>query len=288
MCALGQEQASLGVRLLMSGYTKSVKAKRFLVMIQCFVDDSGSDVVGDGIFVLASYAMEALRWEDFSERWDVQLRRPYAIEYLHMAEAEAGDGEFTGIDRVHRNRKVLDLAEVLEQCRPTPIYCAMRWRDYLTHIKGKVDPSLDNPYAVLFFKLMAASAQLQIEMNTRIPSEDRERLGIAFKPVDFIFDKQGSAVEQQCLKWFYALRERVPEPHKTIISNNPQFKDDKELVPLQAADMLAWHIRRGYAGDSRKGIFDLIAPDGMIQYEIGEKELEKIAYTFKTQPGFVE
>jgi hypothetical protein len=182
-----------------------------------------------------------------------------------------------------RNRKVLDLAEVIGQCRPIPVYCAMRWIDYLAHIKGKVDRRLDTPYAVLFFKLLAVNAQIQININDRIPNEDKERMGFAIKPVEFIFDKQGPVVEQQCLKWFYELRERVLEPHKTILSNNPQFKDDKELVPLQAADMLAWHIRRAYANDNRKTIFDLIAPDGMMQYEIGENELADIAHTFNTR-----
>lgn len=253
-------------------------------MIQSFVDDSGSDVgSGDRIFVLASYAMEALRWEDFAERWAVQLRRPHEIKYLHMAEAEAGDGEFVRIDRIHRNRKVLDFAEVIGQCRPTPIYCAMRWRDYRKHIKDKVDLRLDSPYAVLFFKLLAAHAQIQIEMNNRLSDEDKERMGIAIKPVEFIFDKQGPIVEKRCLSWFYGLRERVSEPHRTILSNTPRFMDDKELVPLQAADMLAWHIRRAYAKDIRQHIFDLIAPDGMVQYEIKEEELADIAYAFKVQ-----
>lgn len=31
-----------------------------------------------------------------------------------------------------------------------------------------------------------------------------------------------------------------------MISGRPQFEDDKDLLPLQAADMLAWHLRKAH------------------------------------------
>jgi len=48
------------------------------------------------------------------------------------------------------------------------------------------------------------------------------------------------------------------------MSNTPQFKDDREVIPLQAADMLAWRIRRGFEypnNEDRSQIFNLINPD---------------------------
>jgi hypothetical protein len=77
----------------------------------------------------------------------------------------------------------------------------------------------------------------------------------------------------------------VQEPHRTIIARHPQFKDDKELTPLQAADMLAWHIRRAYTHpqENRRRMFDLIAPDGLWEYVVSPDELADIAYAFKTR-----
>jgi Protein of unknown function (DUF3800) len=265
----------------MGGYSSSAGTKRFIVMLQCFVDESGSDLSDVGTFVLAAYIMESARWEDFADRWEVQLKRPFAIEYFHMADAEEGDGEFLGMDRIHRNRKVLDLAGVIEECRPTPVYVSMKWQDYLLYIRGKVDQSLDNPYAAVFFKLLRVLAEMQVQFNGQVPSHIKEKWGIAIKPVDFVFDKQDPKVEQQCIRWYYELRERVQEPHKTILKRNPRFEDDREVLPLQAADMFAWHIRRSYAGDPRKHIFDLIAPDGMIEYEMSATEVATTAVLFK-------
>jgi hypothetical protein len=255
-----------------------------MIMLKSYVDDSGSDPEPGGVFVLAGYLMEEPRWEDFAERWDAQLRRPHAVDYCRMSDAEAGEGPFEGIDRIHRNRKVMDLAQVLYECNPTSIYCVMRWEDYIAHIKGQVDPRLDNPYAVLFFKVLAMHSELQKRLNKGIPQEIKDQHGIAIKPVDFIFDDQGPA-GLKCLQWYSALRDRVQGPDRIVISNTPQFKDDRELTPLQAADMLAWHVRRAYSHpqEDRRKMFDLIAQSGLWQYEVSPNEIADIAYAFKTR-----
>ena len=255
-----------------------------LAMLKFFADDSGSDVDPNGVFVLAGYLMEEPRWVDFAEKWDIQLKRPHAIDYFHMVEAEGGEGQFLGIDRIHRNRKVLDLAEVIREVFPPALVCVMHWKDYNAHIRGRVHPDLDNPYAVLFFKIMRVIAELQIKMNETLTEEDKQRLGVAIKPVDFIFDDQSSA-GLQSLRWYGTLKPRVAEPHKTIIANTPQFKDDKELTPLQAADMLAWHVRRAYThrDEDRRKMLDHITPDGLWEYTVSSDELANIAYAFKTR-----
>lgn len=253
-------------------------------MLKSYVDDSGSDPGPDGVFVLAGYVMEELRWEDFAERWDAQLKRPHSIDFCRMANAEEGDGPFAGIDRIHRNRKVLDLANVIHECHPTALACVMRWKDFNDKIKGQVDPRLDNPYAVLFFKILAMNSELQKRFNALIPQVVKDEHGISVKPVEFIFDDQGPA-GLKCLQWFGGLQERVQGPDRIVISNTPQFKDDRELNPLQAADMLAWHVRRAYSHphEDRKRVFDLIAPAGLWEYEVSANELADIAYAFKTR-----
>lgn len=253
-------------------------------MLKCYVDDSGSDPQPEGVFVLAGYLMEEARWEDFADKWDAQLKRPYAIEYCRMADAETGDRAFIGIDSIHRTRKVKDLALVIQQCHPTAIAVSMKWKDFNAIIKGQVAQELDNPYAILFFKVMAGISELQIRFNENMPEELKAKIGVAIKPVEFIFDNQGPA-GLKCLGWYGGLRERVKEPHRTMIGNTPQFKDDKELTPLQAADMLAWHVRRVYShpDEDRREIFDLIAPAGLWQYEVQPNELADIAYAFKVR-----
>jgi hypothetical protein len=103
------------------------------------------------------------------------------------------------------------------------------------------------------------------------------------QPVDFIFDDQGIA-GLKCLDWYGALREKVGEPHRTMIANTPMFKNDRLLNPLQAADMLAWHIRRQhqFPDEDRSWVFERLNPTGVFQYEITRKQLSDIVDTFNS------
>ena len=257
-------------------------------MLKFYIDDSGSDPQPDGIFALAGYLMEEARWEHFADLWRAQLKRPYSIDYCRMSDAESGEGLFVGVDRIHRNRKVKDLAEVIHECELTPIACSMTWKDYNALVKGRVDSRLDNPYAVLFFQILRGVTELQIKFNENLPPEVKDQHGIAIKPVEFIFDDQGSA-GRKCLQWYAGLRERVPEPHRTVISNTPQFKDDRELPPLQAAEMLAWHLRRefDFPNEDRKDLMNLLIPLGLLwEREINKEDLEQVvdAFNHKVDP----
>jgi hypothetical protein len=289
LCVHSQQAARNSVRSLLCGIPSRARKRRFIVMLKLFADDSGSDTNRDGMFVLYGYIMEELRWEDFAERWDARLKRPdfVPLPYCRMANAEEGDGPFAGIDRPFRQRKVKDLAEVISECRPTAIGCKMTWKNYNEILKGKVPQMLDNAYAVLFFQVLRGITELQLKFNREIPDELKAQIEkeygaqIGIKPVDFVFDDQGPA-GLQCLQWWGALKERVPEPHITVISNTPQFKDDRDVVPLQAADMLAWHIRREfeYPHEDRAEILGLINPEGIWEQEISPDMLRRIVDVF--------
>jgi hypothetical protein len=62
-------------------------------------------------------------------------------------------------------------------------------------------------------------------------------------PVKFIFDEQ-KGVEADIALWFDSMKQHLPRAARKLISGTPQFENDKDYTPLQAADMLAWHLRR--------------------------------------------
>lgn len=247
-------------------------------MLKCYADDSGSQPDAHGsdghVFALAGYIMHESRWEDFAEKWYAELKRDFAIDYCRMSDAEAGEGQFAGMREEFRKRKVKDLALVVQECNPTALVCIMKWSDYNAEVQGKVDPRLDHPYAILFFQILKAIADLQIKFD--------EAHGFGFHPVDFIFDEQGS-VGLKCLQWYAALRERLPEPHRTIIGNTPLFKDDREVVPLQAADMLAWHVHREYSHpEEQRDMSSLLSPMGLWVRDIGPRGLAQVVEVFNS------
>ncbi len=206
-------------------------------MLKCYADDSGSHKGDDSnLFVLAGYLMEEERWESFAEQWDIQLKRDFPVQFFHMTDAEYGDGEFEGMDLVFRERKIKDLALVIADNQPTPIAVSLDKREYDSIVKGVASKERDNPYALLLFQLMRGIAEFQ-KWREQIHGREPE-------PVEFVFDNQGPE-ELKALSWYAGLVEAVPEPYKTIMANTPVFRNDRDILPLQAADMLAWHVRRG-------------------------------------------
>ncbi|MGA7831733.1 MAG: DUF3800 domain-containing protein [Terracidiphilus sp.] len=213
-------------------------------MLKCYADDSGSHRGEDSnLFVLAGYLLEEERWEQFSEDWDTQLKRDFPVEFFHMTDAESGDGKFEGIASEFRRRKVKDLALLIAGYQPIPIAVSLDKRDYNLIFKGIAPQERDNPYALLLFQLMRGIAEFQ--------KRRKQISGCECEPVEFIFDNQGPE-ELVTLSWYAGLVDAVPEPFKTIMANTPVFRSDRDFLPLQAADMLAWHVRRDFERPSEK------------------------------------
>jgi len=67
-------------------------------------------------------------------------------------------------------------------------------------------------------------------------------MGVKF-PVDYIFDQQGSMGDDSVI-WYKHIKSWQKPEMAALMGGNPRFEDDKTVLPLQAADMLAWHVRR--------------------------------------------
>jgi hypothetical protein len=68
--------------------------------------------------------------------------------------------------------------------------------------------------------------------------------------VNFVFDGQGVAYERRAAMIHAGFGDVDIAP--SVRLGSLSFSDDKELLPLQAADILAWHIRR-HADDTLNG-----------------------------------
>ena len=82
-------------------------------------------------------------------------------------------------------------------------------------------------------------------------------------PCDFVFDKQDNVSKHVLLFWKY-ITSQQPVEWGQFISASPVFRDDKDVLPLQAADMLAWHTRRSYEETypvEYDGMMDLLRVD---------------------------
>ncbi len=194
-------------------------------MLQAFVDDSGS---GQGaVFVLAGFIASAEQWAAFKDEWKESLG---GAPYFKMADAEKLFGRTGKDDRVTRFYRIIENHAV------AGVSSAVMRDDY-ERVFGRAPQPMRDPYFLLFFDLIA---QL---------SRNQKKLDLHDK-VDFIFDEQLGKKEKVIAAWD-SFKSMGQESFGHILGDTPSFKDDKEILPLQAADLYAWWIRRQIEEDTK-------------------------------------
>ena len=195
-------------------------------MLRAFIDDSGSG--GDSTwYVLAGYLGTLEGWEAFDSQWTEVLRAHPSVEYFKGSEAQRLRGPWAGVTREQRDSKIDALIEVIGRCARRSICTRLRQRDYDQVVKGNVPPKWDSPYYLLFTILVGAAINIEA-----IDGEGDD--------VDFVFDSDQK--HQRQFDLMLPPIARMESAYSRFI--NAVRRDDKESLPLQAADLLAWQTRR--------------------------------------------
>jgi hypothetical protein len=242
-------------------------------VMQAFVDDSRSNS-GDREFVLAGYMASASHWTSFSKEWEAELAAAPGIRFFHAVEAANLRGEFRSWDPDPRDEKVLRLASIVQRHPLFSFDCRMSIESF-ERILEPVSP-YDNrsPYFYLFHAVMTTAAR-QLHIH-----------GLS-TPIDFVFDEQGSVGPDAAL-WNGFMKALLPTQLRTMAGATPSFRSDRDVLPLQAADALAWHLRRSretrYANEKRPAL-DLLRREGHVETWIAEPMMQRWADDFARVPG---
>jgi hypothetical protein len=199
------------------------------MMMQAFSDDSsGGD--GDKTLLLAGCVQKYTVWADFSIEWEAALATAPRIEYFKMREARSRINQFDGWTIAERDAKVKKLAELVARYKPI-IISAWVSRTAFNQIVEPVAPYLlRHPYLPVFYALIIKRAEWQHGNGETLPT-------------DFIFDEQG-IVGAETVVWYSYMKGQQAPHIAALMGSTPIFRDDKWVLPLQAADMAAWHMRR--------------------------------------------
>jgi hypothetical protein len=203
--------------------------------------------------VLAGYIQTTANWMWFSDAWSEELRSAPAISYFKMKEAFGLNGEFGGWNRQVRDQKVENLARIIRHFNLIPMHSSVS-RKLVDEIIRPVAPyGLGGAYFHCFEAIMIP-----------IGIQQSKQKGIQQLPIEFIFDEQEGEGEQ-AKQIYQVIRMLQPRSVRKVLSKEPVFRNDKEVVPLQAADMLAWHIRRAF--EEGKTSPDVV-PDFLMSREV--------------------
>jgi hypothetical protein len=215
---------------------------RYMAMLNLYGDDSfGRNNAGSqGCCVVAGYVTDSTVWKRISDDWRIALNVPPKIAYFRMREyvnlcngnvEEAG--EFRNMSKADANKKFYALVAVLERHGRSLgwVESAATWDIFNDALTDEWRAVFKSPYSLCVIGILKGCRDL---MN---------RIG-GFKPVDFTFDEQDGFDLLLYESW--KLLQQILPPEYREIMFRIGFANDKLLIPLQCADLLAWHVRRQY------------------------------------------
>ena len=240
--------------------------------LQFYIDDSGAKGQA-GYLVLMGLLHSAEAWAEFSDDWSRCLRADPAIRYFKFNEAVKRRGEFFRWDPARKTQKVLELAEIIDKYRPVALYCALDLQAFQEFVAERAPrfvgkSSATQPYLFAAYYVMRGVCEAAKKSQGQ------------FGRVEMIFDVQEHFKE--AARWEYGFIRKHFKEAAEILPPEPWFRDDKDFLPLQAADLVAgaarlslnkYQLRKGEGFDPPLRL-NLPASDS--SKRIGRDELEQI------------
>ncbi len=203
-----------------------------LVMLRGYFDESGTGQ--PPVFVLAGYISTAEKWAEFSTAWDQALNISPRIEYFKMDEAMNLKGQFGHWSEERRNQRVQLFIDIIQKHAIVGAAISIKQDEFHRVFNSAVHRPWPYPMNTLYFHAVMETLQAI--------GAHRARMGLN-GPIQYIFDD--GMREKGVITDMWDIGKNDPE--WTEIFNTigiPYFLDDKKVLPLQAADMLAWVIRK--------------------------------------------
>lgn len=242
--------------------------------IQAYLDDSGSDGQSPH-YVLSGFMGCVPDWERFSTAWTAALNQDPKLEYFKASEAQSLKGQFDrskGWTAELRDERIRSCVAAIKQHTAAKIDVVMPQVLYDKHVKGKVPKDIDSPY---FMCLLAVVEIVVKPLHQASPDLNAK--------IDFIFDNQQK---------LWRLAENLYQGFKgsglpyVYLIGEVDHRDDKEVLPLQAADLGAWHSRRRLANPGEmegRECFHGLDKIRWVNYEITESDVIGYMAKFRNQ-----
>ena len=234
---IGASAAREHVLALVSGLPSRKRYSRQLLMLQAYFDGSTEK---NAALIFAGYIGSVDTWLKFSDEWDELLTRRPRIGSFKMSQM----GAPSMMERAMFHYRVIQRLPLFGLTCAVPIAA-------LNKVVKELDLNYDwaNPYYLAWRGLITLSIMAADALGST-------------NSIEFIFDEQTDKIQViKAWDYFYGT---APISFRRRIKGNPSFKDDAEVPPLQAADLIAWWARRQYIADKSrmKDLFPVEWTDG--------------------------
>lgn len=206
----------------------SDKSKR-IVMLTVYMDETGHSRDEKQRFNgMAGLIAPSHYWERLELKWKATLRE-FKIPFFHMKDFACFGGDFEGWSEAKRRKLYGKLLRHMEGAYPFPIGSILQMSDY-RKLAGDLEGIFGDPYYIGFGEVIAYVTAFV--SNVAPP---REKAALVFSDqVEF---------RHKALQFYESISELEQIRQ---VTTPPDFRDMRELVPLQAADIVAYELYKEY------------------------------------------
>jgi hypothetical protein len=193
------------------------QSRRFLVL-QAYFDDSKRDGL---VLVYCGYVARAGAWERFADEWEALCNTPPVRNPFKMSQAMRRNAQVRA--KAEQHYRIIEKYVDLAVCCAVPI-------EPLARVVAElgINPAMENPFFLAWRIVLTALVY---------------ESGIT-EPIDVFYDEQTEKVH--VLAALDRFMSKATTRVRRIIRNYPTFRRDTEFNPLQAADLLAWCVRKQF------------------------------------------
>lgn len=238
-----RNKACLHVGALVLELPRVLREKAQLIVLQAWFDESGKSRNEGPVYLLAGYVGDAEMWKDFADDWQRELDRNPRLPYLHVKESQL----FKGMTPEEREQRLLGFVSIIEKYKPKGLTFMLRHADYQEFsrilamhplITAAERRMTKNPYYHMFVSVLGATFLKHVEKCEASATEE---------PIEILFDEGMDRLARLKLgfeSFIETVKRRKPETLPLLVNKHFEARDDKLFKPLQACDLLAWHLRR--------------------------------------------
>lgn len=179
--------------------------------------------------VLAGYVSTFTSWIDFSDDWQSALDETPRLSYFKMKEAFRLEEQFGRLRPQERDERVSKFCSIISKHVQFGVVASFKWKT-LEVVKGEAPAVvLGLPYLMLLSGMMSTVMTHLFAMQSD-------------PKVLFVFDEQGAAGHQAATTIDNIRGYFTPKEQRAFLGVS--HLDDEVILPLQAADSIAWLMRR--------------------------------------------
>jgi len=203
-----------------------------MVMLTAYMDETGHSRDEKQRFNgMAGLLAPTWGWEELESKWKSTLE-VFEISWFHMKDFANFQGEFKGWKEERRKELYGELLAHVYDVRPVPVGSILAMSDYHS-LRPEQQQAFGDPYHIGFLSVLSYLTHIGARLLQDFP---HEKIATVFSDqVEF---------RHSAFQMWEDLRDRHNDVARLVES--PVFRDTRELVALQAADIVAYELYKEF------------------------------------------